>query len=317
MSIKTYLSRQYRLLGITSNDLFTDEETEQLNRIGDIGRKLDEEGLNREERRKLTEEKKEECARLKELFARYPKGKPRVINPKRVCKTKDGEFANVISLDRLKDDRIIQEFESELSRKIGIETNTFCYVKVNMAWDEKHGELLHQAFVNGIDMDIETPEGVETIHLKYFTASAGQMRTDRASFLEENTMNEVWPELFAGLTPEIINAKGGINLNKISAYIGLSSGASERWIINNDNYDDYFDIDNVIVVKDIESLVTCMMDHIDTQYNIDRGEHAEMVNQCDGVGWMLPSTAMKSDPPCLNFMLRGPKQSWALYKKYG
>lgn len=216
---------------------------------------------------------------------------------------KNGEPAEYITLERLKDEKIIQEFECELSRKLDVETDGFCWQKLNLQWSDKHGELLHQAFVNGIEADIETPEGRKIVHFDYFTASAGAMRTDRAAFLERDTMWRVWPELYAGLYPKDIDAHGGINLNKISAYLGLVTGASERWKLKDGSY---FDIDRCIVVKDIESHVTCTMDHIDTEYNIDRGLHTEKVNQCDGVGYILPCACEASDPPVDNFMVRAP-----------
>lgn len=176
MNSKSYLSRQYRLLGITSSDLFTDEEIEQLNLIGDIGRELDKDGLSKEERKEITKRKKEESIKLRELFKQYPTNTPRVVNPKRICFKKDGIYLDYVSMDRLKDRVIIQEFENEWSRVNSIETDTFCYIKINLCWNEQHCDLLKQAFINGIDMLFEMPDGsIENIHYEYFTASSGQI----------------------------------------------------------------------------------------------------------------------------------------------
>ena len=52
----------------------------------------------------------------------------------------------------------------------------------------------------------------------YFASSAGQIRTKKAVFVQENLLNTNWNRLACGLTVDEINRKGGFNINKVLSY---------------------------------------------------------------------------------------------------
>lgn len=103
----------------------------------------------------------------------------------------------------LRDRNVISIFESELTRMVGIETNTLtdelvvvktCYFKV-----------LKDIVLNGFHLN-------ENRYV-CLTASAGQIRTKRSLFIKEDTYHRIMGRLMCGLTVEDINNQGGINPN--------------------------------------------------------------------------------------------------------
>lgn len=103
----------------------------------------------------------------------------------------------------LRQRNVISIFESELTRMIGIETNTLtdelvvvktCYFKV-----------LKDIVLNGFHLN-------ENRYV-CLTASAGQIRTKRSLFIKEDTYHRIMGRLMCGLTVEDINNQGGINPN--------------------------------------------------------------------------------------------------------
>lgn len=119
-----------------------------------------------------------------------------------------------------------------------------------------------------------------------------QLRTDKISCITEDMWAKIHDRIMCGLTFERINELGGVNCNKLLAYIALGNSATDPW---ND-----FDIDRCIVIPDWESPVTGVMDYIKPDYTIERGEKTVMINHVDGAGFMLPSVSTK------NFMIRLP-----------
>lgn len=103
------------------------------------------------------------------------------------------------------------------------------------------------------------------------------------------TMHE---RLECGITREIINSKGGINANKLSAYEALPNSATDEWTD--------FDIDRVIVIEDYEGEVTDRMTYIKPDYTWETGVRTVKINHTDGCGMMLPSVSRS------NFMIRMP-----------
>ena len=117
----------------------------------------------------------------------------------------------------LRGKNIISIFESELTRMIGVETDTLtqellvvktCYFKV-----------LEDIVLNGFLLDGEQYECL--------TASAGQIRTKRSVFIRSSTLKRITPRLYCGLTVEHINELGGINTNKYLAYLALCNSATD------------------------------------------------------------------------------------------
>lgn len=124
---------------------------------------------------------------------------------------------------------------------------------------------------------------VEKRHFHFSTASAGQLRTDKTQFVSDEAWKKIESKMLCGLTWDAINAKGGINVNKLLAYISLSSGATDRW--------DNFDIDRSIVIPDFKGPVTGVMKYINPDYTYSIKEHTVYITHNDGIGMMLPSVA--------------------------
>lgn len=136
-------------------------------------------------------------------------------------------------------------------------------------------------------------------HYVYFSSSAGQIRTKKTVFVEEEKYNQCKLKLMCGLTIEKINELGGMNINKFLAYLALSNSATDLW----DNILDYkFNIDDCIVVEDFETYVSGFVDNINTEnYEIEENVTMEIpIPHTDGCGMILKECSDK------NFMVRLP-----------
>lgn len=128
---------------------------------------------------------------------------------------------------------------------------------------------------------------------KFFSASAGQIRTKKLVAVREDLLDLHWNTLTAGLTIEDINLQGGMNINKFLAYLALCNSATDLW--------NEFDIDKCIVVNDFETMVNDTVDFIDDKtYIIERKKMDISIPHTDGVGMVLSTL---SDT---NFMIRLP-----------
>jgi len=120
-----------------------------------------------------------------------------------------------------------------------------------------------------------------------FTASAGQIRTKKTVFIKESSLLKYQNILMCGLTIKDINKLGGCNINKYLAYLALNNSATDAWI--------NFDITKSIVVEDMETIVTGVVDFInDETYEITRKEMDISITHTDGCGMYLPSVSKKA-----------------------
>lgn len=176
-----------------------------------------------------------------------------------------------ISIAKLKTRDIVSLFKSSLTRAIDIPTG---YLTTDLIIVKTfYFKVLEDIIMKGFTMG-----GHEYVP---FTASAGQIRTKKTVFIKKNVFEQISPKLMCGLTPEIINQKGGINVNKYLAYLALSNSATEIW--------QNFDINKAIVVDDMETDVVGIVDYIDyNDYSITRQEMGVPVPHTDGCGMMLP-----------------------------
>ena len=187
--------------------------------------------------------------------------------------------------------RKIAEFASDESRAMGLQNGDVTFDKIIVKW--KSLDILEQIVEQGFYMSILLNDGtIIKKHYRFATASAGQLRTDKIQMLSDEIWNKIHDHLFCGLSYEKINSKGGINANKLMAYIALDSSATDPW--------PELDIDRVIVVNDVETPVCGLVDYISPNYSIDRGIHTTDIKHTDGCGMMLPSVSRK------NFMVRAP-----------
>lgn len=185
--------------------------------------------------------------------------------------------------EKLIDKKIISIFESTLTRTIGLQKDDFTTdIFVVQTY---YFEVMEQLIKNGFTYNDE--------NYRYFSSSAGQIRTKKAVFIKEEKWNKYEKALMCGLTIDKINELGGINVNKFLAYLALSNSATDLW--------EDFDIDKCIVVDDFETEVIGEVDYIcDTTYKIERRIMPVPITHTDGCGMILPKLSRK------NFMIRLP-----------
>jgi len=114
-----------------------------------------------------------------------------------------------------------------------------------------------------------------------YSASAGQLRKKKIMFIESEALNKALPKLTNGLDINKINAKGGVNINKWSAYLALSTSSTEIW--------EEVDLDRICIVDDFETVLKDReVDHIDENYEIHRIKKDVVIPHTDGFGMMHP-----------------------------
>ncbi|MGP7815535.1 hypothetical protein ACTXGU_00075 [Niallia sp. 01092] len=181
--------------------------------------------------------------------------------------------------DALIDKNKISQFESTLTRTLGInknETTTEIFVIRAFRYS-----VFKSLMLNGFKYENEL--------YQYYTSSAGGIRNKKSIFMKKKTYEKYNKTLLCGLTIEDINKKGGMNLNKFNSYQALCLTASAPW-------NDTFDIDKSIVVNDFETTIYTEVDVIDDEtYEIERVKREPLtINHTDGAGICLPSVSDKS-----------------------
>ncbi|MGG1363637.1 hypothetical protein ABE287_18620 [Bacillus velezensis] len=184
--------------------------------------------------------------------------------------------------DSLRDNKVISLFDSVLTRTLGIKENTLS--EEIMVVQTYHFEVLKDIIDKGFLHNNEK--------YVYFTSSAGQIRTKKSCFIKKSTYDKYQDALTCGLSIEKINSLGGSSINKWNSYMALSNSASSSWEI---------DIDKAIVVNDLETDVSSLVDYIDRDtYEITRKTMNIPIEHTDGCGMILPTLSRKS------FMVRLP-----------
>lgn len=291
---------------MSTNDLFTEEEYAIYKQIIRIINDINEECIALAEdsirdptvKLSLVADKKELQQKLAFLISSHA-GTPRTVRLSSVIDTSnciDSETGEVVmprgvSWKKLKTSRKIAEFSSDSSRAMGVPNNAITYDKVIIKW--KSIDVLEQIVTDGFIMPIEKEDGtIENKLYRFATASAGQLRTDKIQAMSTDKWAEIESHLLCGLTFESINEKGGINANKLLAYMALGSSATDPW--------PEMSIDHCIVIDDFESEVSGLVDYIHSDYSIERSIRTTKISHTDGCGMMLPSVSRK------NFMVRAP-----------
>lgn len=295
MGTKSYLKDQVRLVCLTKTDLFTDEEIDLYLKMIEAGNqldRLDEQGAGKEEKLPWLMQKKEYKSKLEKLQKQH-EGTPRTVRLASVVYAPKGtDLPQGVSWKNLKFAKKISEFSSEMSRAMGLKDRDYTLDKIVLKWS-KSVDILKQVVLNGFYIPILLPNGeIEKRHYSCFTASAGQLRTDKIVCVSDNIWEKIHERLECGLTWDRINEHGGCNPAKLCAYLALSNSATDEWTD--------FDIDRCIVIDEFEGEVTGRMQYITTNYSIEDGVRTVEIDHTDGCGIMLPSV---SD---VNFMARGP-----------
>ncbi len=183
----------------------------------------------------------------------------------------------------LKPSNVVSVFESTLTRLLNININTLTenLFIVQIYFFNVMKDLILDGFIYNGEKYI------------YLTSSAGQIRTKKTVFIKESAFKKCQNSLLCGLSKEVINKFGGVNINKYLAYLALCNSATDLW--------EDFKIDRCIVVDDMETLVKSTVDFIDHEtYEITRKEEMIPITHTDGCGMILPRLSNKS------FMIRLP-----------
>ena len=190
--------------------------------------------------------------------------------------------------DSNKDNFLVSEFTSSVTRSFGIKEDqiTEDIIIVRVYYVDLFKDLLTNGFVYNNKKYI------------YYSSSAGQIRTKKAVFVNEEKWNESKNKLMCGLSEEIINSKGGCNTNKFLAYTSLSNSATDLW---KDVFKHEFDINKCIVVDDFETMVNTTYDHVSSEdFSINRVTKDSLIPHMDGCGLISSKISNK------NFMIRMP-----------
>lgn len=245
---------------------------------------------------KLEEEIKLEEKKCKDKLLEYSKAfvENNINNPdNKVIRQLDERYVSYKDIEtgekRVNLSNVIAMFESTLSRSFGITTNELTYDIFIV--EIFYYDIAKDLIINGFNYNGK--------HYVYFSSSAGQIRTKKAVFVEEQKYLSCQKKLMCGLTVDHINNQGGMNINKYLAYLALANSATDLW---RDVFGKDFDIDRCIVVDDFETNVKCKVDNINYEtYEITKDVIQDMpIPHTDGCGMILSSYSSK------NFMVRLP-----------
>lgn len=294
------LDKQVNIYSVDTGAFFTRSECKLYRKIGTL----------KNEKKKIKEkikELKDTCTKIKdgenyneinEIIKKY-EGINKLKN-KKIRETKDlllqilanknkdelrskNNFVRHLSPRALVDKNIISVFDSGNTRLLNMKVDNLSMnlIVVKTYYFSIIEDLIKYGFVcNGEKY-------------KFFTASAGQIRTKKTIFIKEQLWKENEKTFLCGLTIDEINRRTGMNINKFLSYLSLGNSATDKWVD--------FDIDKTIVVPDFENEIFGEVDFIDDiTFEINRQKMGVMINQTDGCGMILPSLSNK------NFMVRLP-----------
>lgn len=197
-------------------------------------------------------------------------------------------------IDKLK---IVSTFTSTFTRAIGIEedkldnrvlsfTDNIIVVSVTKDVDEHiQNDIMSQLITYGFTFNNK--------NYTYAFSGAGQIRTKKLVFVNEVAYQKAQDKLYAGLTDEIINEKGGVVAGKLLAYKALNASASVEW---KSYVGKELKIDECIVVKDFDHIIKDVeVEPIDWDYKIGDVVTKDISNPfMDGSGIMLESVYNKN-----------------------
>ena len=302
MSDKSYLKNQIKLVSLNARDTFTQDEFEKymelVSYINEIDRlalsKVKEDIILKKEFLAKKKQAKKELSAMVKLHAGYPR---KVRLESVIYRKDDEELPDGVTWRNLKLSKKIAEFESDMSRAMGLKTNEHTFDKIIVEWSTE--DLLEQLVIDGFTMDLLIDGRIVQKKYRYFSSSAGQLRTDKLQFLSEDMWDKIKNRIECGLDWDTINARKGICSNKLLAYYALACSASVPWL--------EFDPDRTIVIPDVEAEVTDRMLYIKSDYTVEDAIRTVIIKHTDGAGMYLPDS--KIIPQSLNgknFMFRGP-----------
>lgn len=279
------LNKLYYVYGLDTDCLYTDEEM-QIEQVLSKARKIKNRFSSKysHNKKKLTEKHKYKS--FKFINDVIKKLKAQLIE----LFKKNKDLIRSVRPDKILDDngnplikKRVSIFDSALTRYCGLKEREFNTEIVII--QVYFFEIAESIVKNGFYMNGNK--------YKFFSASAGQIRTKKLVAVREDLVNKHWNSLTAGLSIDRINAHGGMCINKYIAYLALCNSATDLW--------EDFDIDRCIVVDDFENTILGTVDFIDDKtYDIKRITERLEFTQTDGCGMILPSLTDR------NFMVRLP-----------
>lgn len=194
-----------------------------------------------------------------------------IANCSKELKQKLKDNTTIRNLKTVFESDLVAISESALTDSLYIEKNTTSEKIVIITSDQE--DMMKNIIEDGFMYNGE--------HYGLYGSSAGQLRKKKLMFIESKAMSKAIPKLTNGLGVEDINSRGGVNINKWSAYMALSTSATTIW--------DEVDLDRVCVVDDFETVLKNReVDHINDKYEINRIEKDVMIPHTDGFGMMHP-----------------------------
>lgn len=185
-------------------------------------------------------------------------------------KDADGNLTNEYRWDKQ-----IALFESGMTRNIKTDENDECPLVTEIVFMIcNQYDILKQIINDGVMID-------DKKYLLY-SSSTNQMKKETVTLLEEEFYNKHIDKLMGGLSTEIINDKGGINIGKLLAYKSLPMSSSVV-------LSDYpIDIDKVLIIPDYKTNVRGEVIYIDTEtWQQERRIEDIPIEHWDGAGMFL------------------------------
>lgn len=285
------LDKQISLFRVDTNAFLTEDEKKHYNDFQSKLKGYKDEYKKDKNKEKYNENVKTEKAQYKEFILQSAakhvadnNKAPRILDESYLSYT-DKETGEI----KINKRNIVSMFESTLSRSFNIPIDSITYDIFIV--EIYYYDIAKDLIINGFDYNGR--------HFIYFSSSAGQIRTKKAVFVDEEKYKLCEKKLMCGLTVDHINEQGGMNVNKYLAYLALSNSATDLW---EDIFGVPFDIDRCIVVDDFETYVPCTVDYIDYKtYNITPNVDMEIpIPHTDGCGMIDSHYCNK------NFMVRLP-----------
>ena len=177
MSDKSYLKNQIKLVSLNANDMFTDDEYDKYMEIitysNEVGQLCEIKTQDAAVQKKNIIAKKKQASRELTEMIKLHKGVPRRVRLKSVLHLEEGEdLPDGVTWDKLKVTKCIAEFESELSRAMGVSTGQYTFDKIIVHW--KNEDLLEQLVLDGFTMDLLIDGRIIQKKYRFFTAGAAQ-----------------------------------------------------------------------------------------------------------------------------------------------
>lgn len=177
-----------------------------------------------------------------------------------------------LNVESLKEEDVISVFSNAFSRATEIQDGSFTDGIICITIS--HYQIMNQLIENKFTWNNNS--------YRFFTSSAGQIRDKKCVFIREDIWDKYSKTLMCGLSLEVINAKGGMNVNKFLSYLALYNSGTE--VLKG------FDIDRAIVVDDFSTTLTKRkVDYIDRNtLDITVGKEMDItIEHSDGCGMIL------------------------------